>query len=634
MAALVLTLALGGSSQAQNAKKVYLVKGSKIVGTFAEKSVDYITFDKPDGATQADYAITASANYYCTVNCPKRAEAGQTVIFSVTVASQVLRPSGVTANGTACKSVHDDGLTWYYEFEMPAEDVTLSVETEADRHDIAVSPGQGTTITMLNCSDDWDKPEAERKFNEVMGGYVKFLWEASLGYDATLSVTTESGEAVEYSYVEDDESFGACWQFVMPDEAVTIKTVGTEKTDYAGKPFVGTYKGYALTVGDGHVVSSSAPVFTVTLNANTSFTAQSTDANGFDFDGCYKFDESKNTFAYLADYSSDAYGEKDYGVSGTWFEGGDALAFVSDLQEDKPDNVRYYFVSTADFASVVASSDSYGSRFLVEMQKGTASSWYYFDKLNSTTQPVRLAFLSGSSIAGASSAMVYATDGTPLFRYTRQTATSEPQFTLKGSEAGTYTSATTGSTLTLDGFGSATYGYVSGTYTIDKQVVKFTSSIDGTTTTFVIDTTTMTYTTSASAEWDGAENFFASVTGQFDGSSSTGYIVIQLNHNAAGNESKGNAKFQVTLTDPNMYTTKEIISSTAAYVYDASASTLTFTGILVGTEDGRSTERTSVTFSVSTDKQTITCGEDRKLRAPSGGDTRYIELKGLTLAAK
>lgn len=637
LAAATLLLCLATAVEAQDARQVYLVKGKKIVSSHPAADVDYITFEKPSGATQQEYNITATDGYYHTVSAPRHADAASTVIFSVTVENQKWRVATATANGTDCDYVYDDGLTWYYQFTMPKADVTLKVSTEADRHTIHLSQGQGTTLTMLNSSDDWDKPESERVFNATMEEPVKFLWEPELGYNGTLSVTTQSGETVECTYTEDDETFGKCWFFIMPDEDVTISTTGTEKTDYLGQAFLGTYRGYALSVADGHVSASSTPVFTMTLNANTSFAVSSTDANQFSFDGCYTFNSSNNTFAYLADYSSDAYGEKDYGVSGTWFATGDALAYVSDLQEDKPDNVRYYFVSQADFSSVVASSDAYGSRFLIQLVKADATTYYYYDKLSATVEPVRLIYSSGSSIDGVCSAMVYNAQGTPLFRYTRSAATAEPVFTLKGTEAGTYSlqgNASTSTNLTLDGFGQATYGYVSGTYTIDKQVVKFTSSADAQEKTFIIDTTTMTYTTSATAEWDGPEDFYAAVTGKFDGSDSQGSIVIQLNHNAAGNQSQGNAKFQVVLMNPSMYTNKEIISSTAAYVYDATASTLTFSGILVGTEDGRSTERTSVTFSVSADKQTLTCNADRKLRAASGGDTRYIELKGLTLQAK
>ena len=42
----------------------------------------------------------------------------------------------------------------------------------------------------------------------------------------------------------------------------------------------------------------------------------------------------------------------------------------------------------------------------------------------------------------------------------------------------------------------------------------------------------------------------------------------------------------------------------------------------------------SIVFDVNDAKTQLTCNEDKLLRAVSGGDTRYINLKGLTLQAR
>ena len=152
--------------------------------------------------------------------------------------------------------------------------------------------------------------------------------------------------------------------------------------------------------------------------------------------------------------------------------------------------------------------------------------------------------------------------------------------------------------------------------------------------TFLVDLTTMKYSTSAAAEWDGAENFAAPVNGTYDSNTmSMGMFALQFNHNYAGKEAKGSVKVQVTLTS-DMYETKEIIASTASYTYDATAKQITVSGVLAGTADGRSTERVSIVFDVNDAKTQLTCNEDKLLRAVSGGDTRYINLKGLTLQAR
>ena len=92
-------------------------------------------------------------------------------------------------------------------------------------------------------------------------------------------------------------------------------------------------------------------------------------------------------------------------------------------------------------------------------------------------------------------------------------------------------------------------------------------------------------------------------------------------------------KVQVTLIS-DMYETKEIIASTASYTYDTTANQITVSGVLAGTADGRNSERISIVFDVNDAKTQLTCNEDKLLRAVSGGDTRYINLKGLTLQAR
>ena len=498
----------------------------------------------------------------------------------------------------------------------------------------SITPKQGanTTLVMYNSSDDWEKEPEERKFDNVAGKLVKFMWWADYGFVGNLKITTESGEDIDYYYVTDDEEFGKCWECVMPEEAITIETSAVEKTDYVGRAFVGDYKGYLLGVGSNGVTESHDPSLSLTLNSNTSFYATPTGSKTFG--GCYAFDDSNNTFEYLEETSADVYGKKTYGVSGKWFDSGDALVTVNDLNDDKPDNNKLYIVSNKDFDFVSAASDSYGSRYLLEMRRDNGSTWYYYDHLLNNIQPVTLVFSKGASIADASQAMVYDAGGSAIVRYSRESDSSAPTFTLKSREAGTYTSASgAGSQLVLDGFGNATYGNVSGSYTVSNGVLTLTTS-SSETLSFVLDTENMTYTASAASVWDGPENYAAAVVGRYDSNTaSAGMLAISLNRDFSDVKQEGSVKVQATLTT-DMYDTREIISNTASYAYDASSQQITISGLLVGTADGRHNERINITFDVSADKSTITCNEDKLLRAVSGGDTRYINLKGLTLTAR
>lgn len=517
---------------------------------------------------------------------------------------------------------------------VPASDVDyISFSTPSSvLLPITLKQGDNTTLIMYNSSDDWDKEPEDRKFDNYPGKLVKFMWYADYGYVGGLKITTASGADVPFEYVTDDEEFGTCWLCAMPEEPITIETIGTEKTTYASREFTGDYKGYPITVSGNGLTALSAPTFSLQLSGNTSFHA--TVSGEKTFAGCYIFDDDRNTFTYDEDYSADVYGKKTYGVSGTWFEDGDALVIVNDLTDDRPDNNRYYFVSKSDFTYVMASSDAYASRNLIEKRGNGATSWYYYNKLDGTIEPVDVAFSVGSSIADAEDALVSDKSGTPLFRYSHRSPDSFPVFTMKGKEAGTYTpEAGTGDYLVVDGFGGATYGDTKGTYTIANGVLTFTSQT-GVETTFLINTTSHTYSVAVSEEWDGPESFATAITGNYDSNtSSMGMFAITLNHDYAGNVEEGTVKVQVTLTS-DWYESKDIIANTASYTYDASAHQITISGLLVGTADGRGSERINITFDVSADKQTLTCNEDKVLRALSGGDTRYVSLKGLTLAAK
>lgn len=497
---------------------------------------------------------------------------------------------------------------------------------------ITLKQGEGTTIVMYNASDDWDKDPAERKFDQLAGQPVKFVWYSDYGFDGTLKITSASGDDVPYEYVTDDEDFGSCWLCIMPAEPITIETVGTEKTTFAGRAFVGDYKGFPISVGANGVLQSAAPTLNLNLAANSSFHA--TVSGEKTFGGCYTFNDATNRFSYDDAYSADVWGRRTYGVSGKWFEGGDALVVVNDLNNDKPDYNRYYFASTADCSYTAAASDSYGSRYLLELLEGSARRWYYYDRLSNSIEPVSLSFSKGASVADAADALVSNAAGETLFRYTRASETAQPTFQLKGKEAGTFLPESgTGDALVLDGFGNATYGSAKGTYTYENGVVKMKPTT-GSEMTFLVDLTTMKYSTSAAAEWDGAENFATPVNGRYDSNAmSMGMFALQFNHNYAGKEAKGSVKVQVTLTS-DMYETKEIIASTASYTYDATAKQITVSGVLAGTADGRNSERISIVFDVNDAKTQLTCNEDKLLRAVSGGDTRYINLKGLTLQAR
>lgn len=545
------------------------------------------------------------------------------VTFTMNEGYEAVKVGSVTFNGNACElsseRVIDNEYT--FKFKMPAEDVTIDCKIILDKHVITVNQAENTYITMLNSSDNWD---ADPVVYDAWKGYsVKFLYGGELGYTADLKAVTESGTDLEVTWLESDETApNGCWKIEMPDEPITISTVAHEKSDYIGKSFTGTYKGYQIIVGENNMFKSSTPTFSLDMRGNTSFFAKSTDENKFDFDGCYEFNEEDNTFSYLREYSDNGFGEVDFGVSGKWFDNGDAFTYVTNLQMPKPDYLKYYFVSKDDFSYFCAATDQYGVRYLAELEKNGTRSWYYIEIQSLKVTKVNLKFTSGASIAGACTAIAYDGDKA-LFKYSHSSADSKPVFTMSGNEAGTYKPADgNGADLVLDGFGNAG-GASDGTYTIDRNIV---TASDGSS--YIIDMSSMTYTKVAAAEWTGSLTFIGEQddAGVWNGVRCTGKFELYLNRTSGGTV-KGKARIIVTAD------TERLNSGDVSYVWLPKTHQIVLSGVLVGSGHS-SSSRQDVVLTVSDDLKSMTFADMEYFHSTSSNNDRYLILKDLVLKAQ
>ena len=616
---------------------LYLIKNQKVIAAYPVADIDSLTFRLIGDIDGNLYDINATRHSDCTIEVQGQAVPGQTVIANVTVGSAVLKVSGLYANGEACTYIADNGTTWRYKFTMPEAEVELEAETAIDRHVITPFAGPHAYLTMLNCSDEWDKPADVRRYDEAMGGRVKFYYGADNGYRASIRAYTETGTSLSVNYEEDDPDFGKCYYVVMPDEPLTIEVTARERTDYRGQEFVGEYTGYELQPGPGRLYKAETPTLSLKLEGNTAYTAATTDDNALSIEGMYTYNADNKHFTYVEPSTDQGVNtaKKGYALTGTWL--GDETLFVSfsDLDVDRPENAKLYMASLTPFSYACASSDDDASRNLLELTQGDQKRYYYYVRFTGSLEPVVVKYESGSQIGEPCRALVSDLDGNPLLRYELTAADATPSFVFVGNERGTYTlenGTSSDPQLTLDGFGFATYGSEAGTYTIDQSIVSFkgTSTIRD----FRIDRTAGTYSPIASAAWDGPKNFSGTTAGaQYDGAASTGTLAVALDSNYAGKETEGKAKVQAFLTD-QYGKSKEVIGSTVSYSYDSRRGVLILSGILTGSENGLTTQRIDLEFTVSADKRTLRCDEEVILRAPSGGDTRYIPLSGFELTAQ
>ena len=152
--------------------------------------------------TPASYTVTAQSGEGYTVSVPATAKAGDMVSVEVSVSSDDVRIVAVKANGTDCE-VGADGK---YSFTMPAENVTVTVQTEK--------------LTQVD-SDGVFAMESNAMTTVAMGGMYPYnffdehVWKLHVELTKRIYMTLLGKD----SYVR--SSNGS----VIPENAITFETV-------------------------------------------------------------------------------------------------------------------------------------------------------------------------------------------------------------------------------------------------------------------------------------------------------------------------------------------------------------------------------------------------------------------------
>ncbi len=488
------------------------------------------------------------------VNVPQSAVSGTEITFYVNVTDLSLGITSIAYGselGEFCKQEGDvklqpDYKQYTFKFTMPAHDVSLDVTTATEYNDITLEGDDHAYINMLNAlvKDDNGDPVLDEDGNKMYRGFynqvVQFTYEVDLGYNYSVTIVGKrTGTHYEDQTIFEDNGwdFNSYWTLVMPAEPLTMTIKSSEKNDFVGKALVGNYKGFFInTTQLGKLERYDATTLEAEIKSNTAFSAKTTDANKFDFQGMISYDESTKQFAY------DAASCEFYGLSGR-YDDEMTVAWVSNLLEDMPDNVRFYIMSKNDLSSFISAGNAGGSKYLLEVKTSTGTAYYLFEREGYQLTKVDMEFTNGESLGDASATGFVMKEGKKLLQYTYDGSTTN--LIEKGKEAGSYKPASgSGDELVLDGFGGGKIGTKEGTYTISDGIVTLTC--DGQETKYNIDMNAKTYSPIADeGEWNGPTDFYVegSQLAHDGGKDVKGCIKISIDKNAIGNPDKGKAYF-------------------------------------------------------------------------------------------
>lgn len=571
-----------------------------------EKSENTFRFEMPaenvDLKILTSSTVTVEPSSYFTGSADKQiAEPGETVTVTFTTLYATDMINMALVNGTIeCTPISADLGEYVFSFKMPEGPAHVIGYTANEYFVIERDYDDHCQVIMLDCINHQGTPE--EFCSQVTDGLVHFLYKWDIGYEVDCKVLgkttgTDYSSDIFWSLATDNNLYQDCWAFRMPDEPVVIKASSKELGIYAGYDFTGEYKAYWMTLAENRIFTSDAPTMNLDLRESSAYIVTSTDENAYDFSGLYTVTDGKITYD-----PENVRGN--HALSGKVIEDGFAFIIVDDIINNKADNRRYYLAGKEDFRFTCATDTEYATRFLLETEANGQKNHYFVEISTNSLSVVTADFQNGSSISESSVAII-SKDGKPYLRYSYQNG-SAPEFQYCGNEAGTYSSMS-GSSLVLDGFNTATYNGVPGTYTIKANIVTFTDG-SGSETSFNIDTNTNTFTEikpvselkldsaySTDIAWIGVETYVTQ----------TGYVRIVFDSDYSGNNFKeGYASIRIWFYD--MGREKEMIGSCEPYFIDEDARTVTISNVYQGTGTSWSTTEKDVVLKISEDCKTLT----------------------------
>lgn len=179
---------------------------------------DDLTDDSTNGKeTPSVYEITVNESDGVTVEVQESAEEGSEVPVKVTVVGEDLKVTSVKFNDSPCEFVSEDNLVYSYKFEMPSQDVEISVATSKTAFSITWSDSDEYSIS---CSSSKAEPGDEISVKVTVTDLKQRP--AAVSYGSSEELCEQVGDPY---FDGDDATKGYLYcdyRFIMPEKDVNL----------------------------------------------------------------------------------------------------------------------------------------------------------------------------------------------------------------------------------------------------------------------------------------------------------------------------------------------------------------------------------------------------------------------------
>lgn len=506
---------------------------------------------------------------------------------------------------------------------------------DATPYEIKVIDHEHASFRMLynhNKPDDVDPIDPTKPYGwrgGKAGDPVFFIPVAEKGYLADYSLTgAYSGKNyldvlgfVSFVNANFTAQFGIgldCLMYSMPFEPTIMTMSAIERTDYEGMTVLGTYSGARISAGSSHYRTGTSAELSYTLKANTTFEFLSDESDPISLVDCFTYDEENASIENIPDPDdknvSPEYLNVKWGITGQFTPEGILFLRARYIPNDTPENTRHYFASSTPSTFAIADGDEFGSRSILQIsQKNGSDIFYLMESYGSSHRKVDVEFTKGNSVAETSEAYI-SYDGARQIKFINSEG-ADPRMILKGLEAGSfiYTGQSSYPTLTLDGFGTATFGDTTYDYEYDGGLLTLKRPEGNLE--LLINLTEKTYQEKIAETWQGAKVFSTTkAVGSYQGEpeAPTSSISLCLDQDYNGTAKPGYATVKVNVKRSDSYRPLEIVGSVGTYDYDATARTITVTNIAVysWTASGWEYTRCNLTFHIADNLKTVWLGTE------------------------